>query len=202
MLLYRHHSLIKQSIRILQSRKKIICNNSYFPNIVINNERDREQVSSSFPRAFRYTDVPKNSCSSKFHKVLRKTRATFFCRPWHATFIKKRLQHRFFPVKFVKFLWAFFLQKTGDWLSIWRHCCNFTPHEKIRKAFLTSKLIFHFSLRLIIRFVNSSLLIIESCLPLLFFFFLNWVYFPSYFRLSDQTVHCRKSKVFRWGFLQ
>ena len=48
------------SIRILQSWKKIVHNNSYFLNIVINTEGDREQVSFYFPRFFRFTDPPKN----------------------------------------------------------------------------------------------------------------------------------------------
>ena len=77
----------------------------------------------------------------------------------------------------------FYKKPPGDYFSISRHCCIFIPHENVRKAFSTSKIIFHFSLELINRFVNSSLLITESTLLVFTFFIL-------------QTAYCTENEVF------
>ena len=65
----------------------------------------------------------KKMCSSKFHKIHRKTPVpeTFFnrvvgLRP--ATLLKKRFWYRCFPVNFVKFLRTIFLQNTSERLLL------------------------------------------------------------------------------------
>ena len=70
-----------------------------------------------------FVDVLQNRCSQKFRKFHRKTPVleSLFNKAAGlkaCNFIKKRLEHRCFPVKFAKFLRTTFLQNTSPMPSI------------------------------------------------------------------------------------
>ena len=65
----------------------------------------------------------KKSCSKKFRSIHRKTpvlEVLFSCRPRLGTLLKKRLQHRCFPVNFARFLGTPILKNVSERLLL---CC-------------------------------------------------------------------------------
>ena len=97
----------------------------------------------------------------------------------------------------------FYKNPPDDYFSISRHCCIFIPHENVRKAFFTSKIIFHFNLELINRFVNSSLLITESTLLVFtFFYFANSLLHRNEVFVEDFFTKCNQiHQIWIWSNL-